>query len=265
MAKTQDDQLTKVSVTWASEVDGGLLLLIKTPDGNARNFKIITQAYDTEKKEYYDDEETFETAKELAESYGADINDPTSFMGKEIEVYVLDDRVSSKPIQQFIRYDKLTPAVARKVGKGGPYETTPVTDFVGQRFNVGIVVPTGKVDEDGNEEVAKYRLSNFVIPAKNEDEKDTIISLKYATKEIDTYRKQIEDGVVPKTMVKEIEAAIDELLEISRARKAEELRKVFGGKSADEMIESGETFTIDVEAVSGDFTYLKGLLPEDAE
>ena len=255
-----NDQLTNGSIIYAMNVDGGVSIIVQLEDGSARTMKINTQAYNVDEKAWYDDDAVLAKAEETVAKIGADINDMSTFAGKTVEVYVSNDRVSFTPIKEYVRYEKLTAAVARKLAKAGELITTPITEFDGLRFNIGVQFPTGEVDASGEPVMVNYRLSTLVIPSEEDEVPDRTFSVKYTTKTIEDLKKNIEDGSVPEGIVEQLKASVESLTEQSRANKIEELKEPLGGKNIEDMIESGETFPIEVEAVTGDFNYLKGVI-----
>lgn len=231
-----------------NETETGALQLIgsTTDTDEAVVLTINSKKFDAENRKYVDDAEALEAAEERVKSLGAKswATAQADFEAKidsdegfEIEeVYVSDDRASFNPIKNFsgTQWAKIDAKLAKalKAHKGETFETLPIEEFDGYRFNIGVNV-------DGH----NVRVSQFVFADENGDVDDEIdaISLKYTNKKIDGFREMIKEGKATGAKADALKKTIDKMIASSRKKKVAELSDLFG-QDFEEMIENGTTF-----------------------
>lgn len=221
------NQKTSATIILANPTDSGLGLLVTTANGTSGMIKIHNKKYDENKGEhggFVDDAATYEKALKLIQDLGATSFEtaPVELLNKEIPtVYELKGEVRLNPIVEFQRFDKVTPADAKKFNReiGEEYVFLPVSEYKGNRFNVGFLSKT----KDGQEKV--FRVSQIKIEPVDEDQSAESVSLKYTTKDIDTLRQQIKDEKLPEQMIPAVKESIANMADTSRKRQLEELSK----------------------------------------
>lgn len=227
------------------ETSGKFTFVIDGEDGNAYTVKLGSKGYDEELRSYVDDEDAYNRASEVLSKLNPAAtveNAVEMLMGEEVEFYVADDRASffegigssGGGFTRFVR--TITPAQSNMLKKlAGPVELTIFEDYPGVRFNVGFK------QEFKGEELA-FRVSQLVIPANEEDEDsvDENVSLKYTSKEIESYREQLKSGAIDVTQAARFEEAINKLVEKNKKRQAEKLQDALGGRDILELIDEEE-------------------------
>lgn len=248
--KAAESQLTNASILMAKPFDGGLTFMVELESGEAATLRIYTKKYDEDAKLYVDDQETLDAAIETLEKFGLTVDQqPLTMIGTEIQVYHVggeDDRTSFYPITVFERFDRLDPKATKVIKKlKEPVFTTPITERNGYRFNIGVDIPI-----DG--ETKHFRISQLVIESEDEDVADQTVSVKYTNKEINSYRDDLQSGAIPENMIKQVEKAVDQLVQKERAKKIEELSQVFD-KDFNQVIEDEDTFQVElnVQSIAG--------------
>lgn len=243
-----DEQRHSATIFMVNETETGALQLIgsTTDTDEAVVLTINSKKFDAENRKYVDDAEALEAAEERVKSLGAKswATAQADFEAKidsdggfEIEeVYVSDGRASFNPIKNFsgTQWAKIDAKLAKalKAHKGETFETLPIEEFDGYRFNIGVNV-------DGH----NVRVSQFVFADENGDVDDEIdaISLKYTNKKIDGFREMIKEGKATGAKADALKKTIDKMIASSRKKKVAELSDLFG-QDFEEMIENGTTF-----------------------
>lgn len=256
MVKSVEEQRHEASIFFVKRNDnGGIQLVGETTDTQESVLLTVNvKAYNKEKREWYDDKETYEKGEARLKDLGAtsvetaeeDLNAIIAATGDLIidEVYVDDDRQSFSPIKEYSNTKgvEITAALAKSIKaaakEGKKFETLPIEEFSGYRFNIF-------ADFEGK----PVRISQFVYIDEygDEDESISAISLKYTNKKIDDLRKSIEDDDMTEANVTRLKRTVNKLVEKSRAEKIEELSEVFG-QDFEKMIEDkvvleGKLFT----------------------
>lgn len=247
-------QLVQANVLVVTPGDHGFTFMVNTPEGLGGVIKLYTREYDEDAKSYVPSEESTEGALEVLKKFGIESTDAdavTALQGQTLELYYSEDqeRFSFTPIREFERFDYIdVPAskALRRVKDAVPMSLR--SEFDGIRFNFG-------VDVDVKGETKRYRVSQIVIDGETDEDPETVISVKYITKEINSYLAQLENGGIPAESVGAVKDVIKQLTERARQAKIEELSGVFGQPIL-EMIEAAEndgevpTFPVELEVAS---------------
>ena len=248
MSKSVEEQRHSATIFIVSELETGALELIgsTTDTDEPVILKINSKKFDTENRKFVDDEEAMEKAEERVKSLGANswatakddfealIDSDEGFVIDE--VYVDDDRSSFSPIKNFAgtQWAKLDAKLVKqlKAHKGETFETLPIEEYNGYRFNIGVNV-------DGH----NIRISQFVFADENGDVDDEIdaVSVKYTNKKIEGFREMIKDGTATGAKAEALKKTIDKMIAASRKKKVAELSELFG-QDFEEMIENGTVF-----------------------
>lgn len=256
MVKSIEEQRHAASIFFVKRNDnGGIQLIGETLDTQESVLLTVNvKAYNKEKREWVDDKEVFEKGEARLKDLGAtsvetaeaDLNAIIAASGDLIldEIYVDDDRQSFSPIKEFSNTKgvEITPALVKSIKaaakEGKTFETLPIEEFSGYRFNVF-------ADFEGK----PVRISQFVYIDEygDEDESLSAISLKYTNKKIDGLRKSIEEDDLSEANVTRLKRTVEKLVEQSRVEKIKELSDVFG-QDFEKMIEDkvvleGKLFT----------------------
>ena len=239
------------------DADTGKISIITQPaDGmsdEVGTLTINTKKFDEKTRRYVDDPETYERGLADLAIAGLDIDSLDEADGVTAHLYFDPDeqRVSVRPIRKFTRTARVSPAIQKSLKKNTePLETLPVEEYEGLRFTVAFPYET----KDG---VVNLRISQFRVEAEDENEEDTIIGLKYTTRQINDLRDKADEAEDPK-MKEKLEGAIEKFVAKSRAAKVSELRSY--GIDIEDMLENGGTFQfapedIDVQSIPGSGVY----------
>lgn len=248
MSKSVEEQRHSATIFIVSELETGALELIgsTTDTDEPVILKINSKKFDTENRKFVDDEEAMEKAEDRVKALGAKswatakddfealIDSDEGFVIDE--VYVDDDRSSFSPIKNYAgtQWAKLDAKLVKqlKAHKGETFETLPIEEYNGYRFNIGVNV-------DGH----NIRISQFVFADENGDVDDEIdaVSVKYTNKKIEGFREMIKDGTATGAKAEALKKTIDKMVASSRKKKVAELSELFG-QDFEEMIENGTVF-----------------------
>lgn len=271
MSKT-NEQLTQGTVLYAKGSDQGKITMVMSlENGESATLRINTKGFDESSRKYVDDEEVFERALDSLKTVGVDESlldlKPgdkldaviADLNGKEFPVYYHDGRVSLNPIKIFPRYDQLSVADAKALGRRGDEVFTfePMSDFDGRRFNLGF-----KTDIKGED---KYlRVSQIVVVSEDDEVEDKNYGLKYENAEIADIKEGMENA--PAGIKDQLKKALDNSINKARENKDAELRDALGGRSILELIENEEQLKghIKVQQIPGQGVYyLQTVLVEE--
>lgn len=243
-------------VLYGKDEDAKVTLLVMADNGVSNSLSVYKKSYIESSKKYVEDQETFDKALEKLHELGVseensinlkgekvqDLTDAINELnGQTIEVYANDTSVSLNPIQEFIRFDngKINPELFDELmtlfKQDVKLEGLPVTDYKGQRFNIGF-----KANINGQD-------YNFRVSQLRHDGKK--LSLKYRTKSIEGFQDDLEKGKVPEAMVENAQKSLENMLENSRNRVKGEIFEALG-KDVDEMIENEETVDLQLTEVT---------------
>lgn len=245
--KTIEEQKTTGSVIYVKTEEGGFSLVVKpnTKPGekpeSVGTIKINTKAYDEESHSWVESDDVLNDAIETFKTLGTTLENATKdLIGKQINIYAADDRVSLRPIRVFERFDRVTAVESKAIRKmNKPLPLNAITDYLGTRFNFSVDVPI-------NGETKHYRLSQLIIEPEDETQDDITLSPKYTTREIDGYKKDISDNkIANKVVIKNLQDAIRDLTANSKASKIEEINSLLN-INLEALIESGATDAFEI-------------------
>lgn len=249
---TKNDQLQTGTILLAQAEKSKVTVMVSLED-TAAMLAVNLMGYDDVKKEYVEDEEALKRGIDNLKKLGADeelvenlnaSSDLTevanSLVGNEVEVYYANDRASLFPIKEYVKSSKITPSMYRSLKKlKEPVRLFKFDEFTNVRFQGYF-----KFDDGGEEK--NIRVSQIKIAGEG-DAKDTVVSLKYLNKGIETTAKSLESGLVSDAMKPKVEEAYKQLLLKARQAKVEELKQVLDGRSIDDMIENGDSVMVELE------------------
>lgn len=183
-----DDLCVTIS-TWSDEVDNG------------GDLKLFFKSYNRDTKAWYDDPDRYkQVSDQLEEAFGVTLDDVLAdpeCIGEmtEFEAYYDPSRnnpISLRPFgKAYTSYDKLDIAASKALkSMHGDIVTSPVEIA----FNHGLASTTGEPYAIGRFEFGVratvkgedklFRVSQICIPGKTEDDRDTIIGLKFLNDDI---------------------------------------------------------------------------------
>lgn len=262
----QTPQAVNIFLVQEDEKSGAINLIGDAVEtGDVAYIAIHTKVYDADTFKWVDDEEVYEKAEQRLLSLGATsvetaVEDLSALAAADAlllpEIYILGDRADFDPIGgQYVTYTQLDAATAKTVKsrKNEVFETLPVTEFPGYRYNVGVDMGDGLV----------IRISQFVFADEDGDVDDTIdaIGVKYTNKKINSLRESIKEGKISEALVDRTKATIEKLVAIEKAKKDKELSELVG-KDWNKFIEDEGTFKgrVVVQKINKDSFYAQLVL-----
>lgn len=190
---------------------------------------------------YVADDDTYQTAVEELESVGLELDTiEDNIFELEFEAWI--DRENSRAalheIKTFIRFDRPEIADFKKLKKTAsePKTLTLFAERSGLRFEPGFETADGK----------RFRVSQLAKASENLDDPDTIVSMKYTNKTIDSLRETLANSEMSEKNKGAVNARIDRLVAAERQNKIEEIKTVLG-IDIEDLIENGGEIQVMVE------------------
>lgn len=190
---------------------------------------------------YVEDEDVYNTAAEELESAGLSIETiEDDIFEHEFEAWVDREnlRAALHEIHSFIRFDRPEIADFKKLKKTAsePKTLTLFAERPGFRFELGFETEDGK----------RFRVSQLAIASENLDDPDTVVSMKYTNKTIDSLRETLANSEMSEKNKEAVNARIDRLVDTERQHKIDEIRNVFG-INIEDLIENGGSIDVVIE------------------
>ena len=238
--------------------DSRVQIMCEDAEENVYPMSIRLKGWDDAARKYVDDAEIMAQALENLEKMGTTLEtiELDAMMGLEFEAYVTlepEPRASFTPITSYVRFSQVTTAIAKAIKKEPMklYESLPITEFEGHRFNLGVAFET-------DVGVVNLRVSQILVESDGPDEPDTVVGMKYENKQIRQFRDAVANNASMSDDAKaSINARIGKLADVQREKKLEEISNVLG-LDFEELIESGETLnlTLETNKIGDDGHYL---------
>ena len=190
---------------------------------------------------YVEDEDVYNTAADELESAGLSIETiEDDIFEHEFEAWVDREnlRAALHEIHSFIRFDRPEIADFKKLKKTAsePKTLTLFAERSGFRFELGFETEDGK----------RFRVSQLAIASENLDDPDTVVSMKYTNKTIDSLRETLANSEMSEKNKEAVNARIDRLVDTERQHKIDEIRNVFG-INIEDLIENGGSIDVMIE------------------
>lgn len=265
----RDIEPTKMTGIAATKGDHHISILAEVVDtGQTVTLSVPYKGYDEATSSYVDSDEALDRANENLAAAGVTVDSATTdIFGKEFEAYLLADGQNAtfwKP-RNYIRFTPIRTAEARQLraaAKKYTFETLPLTEFDGVRFNFGIPFEI-------NGEVKNFRISQFRAPASDPADPDILLRTKYANKTTDEFEKSInsEDVNIPAEARERARASLNKMLAVQRQQLMSEYKQTLG-LDIESLLKSDDrlSVTIEVESIpNGQYAFLVASLVVDDE
>lgn len=250
MANSIENQKHSAIIDFAKDIPGGISIIGTTIEdgeyagGEPVTLKVLYMAYDSDKREYVQNDETYQKALELVTSWGATSIETAALelMGQVIpEVYVADGQSKLTPIVPRVQFDWPEKPAEKKYLEKNDVEITslPIQESVyagKERINIYGEVPMG----DGSTKT--YRFSQIIVEDPTGKVADQTIGLKTHSKEANDLAEQLKNNEIPANAIESVKKAIEQMRKQARNRVVNELSRAFG-TDFNKLIEDGGTVT----------------------
>lgn len=218
------------------------VVILAHADGESpASMNIQFQAYNEEKREFYDDEEAKAKAMEKLAKTGLTLDDikKKAFIGKTFTAYTYQGRITFTKPQRYVRANRISNREAIQLD-GLEVVSLPITEQSGKhRFRLMVETPI-KVKGKDEPELLGFMVSQIIFD--DPEDLDTAprgIGLKYSNKEILEFEEQLKNSEgLPESVTDAIKNFLTGAVERARESKVTELKDRFN-IDIEEAIEKG--------------------------
>ena len=218
------------------------VVILAHADGESpASMNIQFQAYNEEKREFYDDEEAKTKGMEKLAKTGLTLDDikKKAFIGKTFTAYTYEGRITFTKPQRYVRANQISNREAIQLD-GLEIVSLPITEQSGKhRFRLMVETPI-KVKGKDEPELLGFMVSQIIFD--DPEDLDTAprgIGLKYSNKEILEFEEQLKNSEgLPESVTDAIKNFLTGAVERARESKVTELKDRFN-IDIEEAIEKG--------------------------
>lgn len=218
------------------------VVILAHADGESpASMNIQFQAYNEEKREFYDDEEAKAKGMEKLTKTGLTLDDikKKAFIGKTFTAYTYEGRITFTKPQRYVRANQISNREAIQLD-GLEIVSLPITEQSGKhRFRLMVETPI-KVKGKDEPELLGFMVSQIIFD--DPEDLDTAprgIGLKYSNKEILEFEEQLKNSEgLPESVTDAIKNFLTGAVERARESKVTELKDRFN-IDIEEAIEKG--------------------------
>lgn len=218
------------------------VVILAHADGESpASMNIQFQAYNEEKREFYDDEEAKAKGMEKLAKTGLTLDDikKKAFIGKTFTAYTYEGRITFTKPQRYVRANQISNREAIQLD-GLEIVSLPITEQSGKhRFRLMVETPI-KVKGKDEPELLGFMVSQIIFD--DPEDLDTAprgIGLKYSNKEILEFEEQLKNSEgFPESVTDAIKNFLTGAVERARESKVTELKDRFN-IDIEEAIEKG--------------------------
>ena len=218
------------------------VVILAHADGESpASMNIQFQAYNEEKREFYDDEEAKAKGMEKLAKTGLTLDDikKKAFIGKTFTAYTYEGRITFTKPQRYVRANQISNREAIQLD-GLEIVSLPITEQSGKhRFRLMVETPI-KVKGKDEPELLGFMVSQIIFD--DPEDLDTAprgIGLKYSNKEILEFEEQLKNSEgLPESVTDAIKNFLTGAVERARESKVTELKDRFN-IDIEEAIEKG--------------------------
>ena len=218
------------------------VVILAHADGESpASMNIQFQAYNEEKREFYDDEEAKAKGMEKLAKTGLTLDDikKKAFIGKTFTAYTYQGRITFTKPQRYVRANQISNREAIQLD-GLEVISLPITEQSGKhRFRLMVETPI-KVKGKDEPELLGFMVSQIIFD--DPEDLDTAprgIGLKYSNKEILEFEEQLKNSEgLPESVTDAIKNFLTGAVERARESKVTELKDRFN-IDIEEAIEKG--------------------------
>lgn len=218
------------------------VVILAHADGESpASMNIQFQAYNEEKREFYDDEEAKAKGMEKLAKTGLTLDDikKKAFIGKTFTAYTYEGRITFTKPQRYVRANQISNREAIQLD-GLEIVSLPITEQSGKhRFRLMVETPI-KVKGKDEPELLGFMVSQIIFD--DPEDLDTAprgIGLKYSNKEILEFEEQLKNSEgLPESVTDAIKNFLTGAVERARESKVIELKDRFN-IDIEEAIEKG--------------------------
>lgn len=218
------------------------VVILAHADGESpASMNIQFQAYNEEKREFYDDEEVKAKGMEKLAKTGLTLDDikKKAFIGKTFTAYTYQGRITFTKPQRYVRANQISNREAIQLD-GLEVVSLPITEQSGKhRFRLMVETPI-KVKGKDEPELLGFMVSQIIFD--DPEDLDTAprgIGLKYSNKEILEFEEQLKNSEgLPESVTGAIKNFLTGAVERARESKVTELKDRFN-IDIEEAIEKG--------------------------
>ena len=225
-----------------TEIKDQKVVILAHADGESpASMSIQFQAYNEEKREFYDDEEAKAKGMEKLAKTGLTLDDikKKAFIGKTFTAYTYEGRITFTKPQRYVRANQISNREAIQLD-GLEIVSLPITEQSGKhRFRLMVETPI-KVKGKDEPELLGFMVSQIIFD--DPEDLDTAprgIGLKYSNKEILEFEEQLKNSEgLPESVTDAIKNFLTGAVERARESKVTELKDRFN-IDIEEAIEKG--------------------------
>ena len=218
------------------------VVILAHADGESpASMNIQFQAYNEEKREFYDDEEAKAKGMEKLAKTGLTLDDikKKAFIGNTFTAYTYEGRITFTKPQRYVRANQISNREAIQLD-GLEIVSLPITEQSGKhRFRLMVETPI-KVKGKDEPELLGFMVSQIIFD--DPEDLDTAprgIGLKYSNKEILEFEEQLKNSEgLPESVTDAIKNFLTGAVERARESKVTELKDRFN-IDIEEAIEKG--------------------------
>lgn len=218
------------------------VVILAHADGESpASMNIQFQAYNEEKREFYDDEEAKAKGMEKLAKTGLTLDDikKKAFIGKTFTAYTYEGRITFTKPQRYVRANQISNREAIQLDDL-EIVSLPITEQSGKhRFRLMVETPI-KVKGKDEPELLGFMVSHIIFD--DPEDLDTAprgIGLKYSNKEILEFEEQLKNSEgLPESVTDAIKNFLTGAVERARESKVTELKDRFN-IDIEEAIEKG--------------------------
>lgn len=218
-----------------------VVILAHAEGESPASMNIQFQAYNEEKREFYDDEEAKAKGMEKLAQTGLTLDDikKKAFIGKTFTAYTYEGRITFTKPQRYVRANQISNREAIQLD-GLEVVSLPITEQSGKhRFRLMVETPI-KVRGKDEPELLGFMVSQIIFD--DPEDLDTAprgIGLKYSNKEIVEFEEQLKNSEgLPESVTDAIKDFLTGAVERARESKVTELKDRFD-IDIEEAIEKG--------------------------
>lgn len=218
-----------------------VVILAHAEGESPASMNIQFQAYNEEKREFYDDEEAKAKGMEKLAQTGLTLDDikKKAFIGKTFTAYTYEGRITFTKPQRYVRANQISNREAIQLD-GLEIVSLPITEQSGKhRFRLMVETPI-KVKGKEEPELLGFMVSQIIFD--DPEDLDTAprgIGLKYSNKEILEFEEQLKNSEgLPESVTDAIKNFLTGAVERARESKVTELKDRFN-IDIEEAIEKG--------------------------
>lgn len=239
-AEIKEQELT-IDFASYDEKSQKVVILAHADGESPASMNIQFQAYNEEKREFYDDEEAKAKGMEKLAKTGLTLDDikKKAFIGKTFTAYTYQGRITFTKPQRYVRANQISNREAIQLD-GLEVVSLPITEQSGKhRFRLMVETPI-KVKGKDEPELLGFMVSQIIFD--DPEDLDTAprgIGLKYSNKEILEFEEQLKNSEgLPDSVTDAIKNFLTGAVERARESKVTELKERFN-IDIEEAIEKG--------------------------